>query len=223
MSKEIRKLTFHFENYDITEISLGTSLDFTYKELFKNASQAAKRKPDNISHGIKIIVFGSFWIEAYSNEIMRLILVAEIDSKKTREVIWNQMKKISIIEKFDMFSKISPQNFKTKYSDLIKPLKELFDLRNRLAHFKNELELIDPSIIVNNSSFQVDKITDLESFKNMLAQALPVPEINRFLIWSYSQKLITNVLSTVKLLGATKKHFEKIYQKKMDQFASNKH
>ena len=140
---EHKSFILDFEKGEIKDIWLRANLDETYKTLFKNACQAAKHNPKNVGHGIKIVIFGSFWLEAYANEVMRLILNREIDSVSLWKTIWDRLKRLSIQDKFDFFYQISPANIRQKYKDLKRPIKELFDLRNRLAHFKDEPESIN--------------------------------------------------------------------------------
>ena len=140
---EHRSFILDIEKGEIKDISLIANLDETYKILFKNACQSAKSNPKNVGHGIKIVIFGSFWLEAYASEVMRLILNREIDSVSLRKTIWDRLKRLSIQDKFDFFYQISPVNIRQRYKDLKQPIKELFDIRNRLAHFKDDPESIN--------------------------------------------------------------------------------
>src|SRR5574341_1546895 len=76
-------------------------------------------------------------------------------------------KKLLIQEKLEVFSEISSDKIKQNYQTIKQPLKDLFDLRNRLAHFKDEAESIDLSTTVENTHENGTNIT-IEHFKSMM-------------------------------------------------------
>lgn len=150
---------------------------------------AAKLKPKNIGHGIKIVIFGSFWLEAYANRVIRLILNREIDSVSLRKTIWDRLKRLSLQDKFDFFYQISPVNIRQKYKDIKQPIQELFDLRNRLAHFKDEQE-----------SISLDH------------KGIPIPDINQRLMWSSTQQLSKTVKNATSWLIKIERQSNKIHK-----------
>lgn len=194
-----KALILHFEKGEIKDISIRATLDETYKTLFKNACQAAKLNPKNVGHGIKIVIFGSFWLEAYANEVMRLILNREIDSVSLRKTIWNHLKRLSIQDKFDFFYQISPANIRQKYKDLKQQIKELFDLRNRLAHFKDEPESINP-----------------------VHKGIPIPDVHQRLMRSSTQQLSKTVKNATNWLIKIERQSDKIHKIKSPKIKPNK-
>jgi methyl-accepting chemotaxis protein len=218
---EHRSLTLDFEKGEIKGIWLKAELDETYRLLFRNASQTAKRYPRNVAHGIKIIIFGSFWIEVYANEIMRLIFELEIDSKPLKKAIWDRLKKSSIQEKLEILSKVSPNKIKQDYQTIKQPIKDLFDLRNRLAHFKDEPESIDLSANIENTNENETGIT-IERFKSMMEKCVPVPDINQRLMWQHTRKAAGTVSKTIDWLTKIKDHSNKKHQIKSEIIKLNK-
>lgn len=175
---------------EIKGVYLKASLDTTYKRLFTSACKSSKKYPKNVAHGIKIIIFGCFWIESHANEILRTILHREISSKELEKEIWSMLKRISIEEKLDFFSKLLPSELQKEYQTLKSPIKQAYDLRGRLAHYKNE-----PIRIAEETS--LEKIVDILS-------PLPIPEINQQLMWekiSTHSETIQNVNEWLKKIA----------------------
>ena len=196
---EHRSLILDIERGEIKDISIRANLDETYKTLFKNACHAAKLKPKNVGRGMKVVIFGSFWIEAYANGVMKLILNREIDSVSLRKKIWDRLKRLSIQDKFDFFYQISPVNIRQRYKDLKQPIKELFDLRNRLAHFKDEPESMNP-----------------------VHKGIPIPDINRRLMWSNSQQFSKTVNNVIDWLIKIERQSDKIHKIKSQKIKLSK-
>jgi len=207
---EHRSLTLNFENGEIKGIWLKAMLDETYKLLFRNACQTAKRYPDNVAHGIKLIIFGSFWIEAYANETMKLIFERDINSKPLRTAIWSQLKRSSIQEKLELLSKTSSDKIKQDYQTIKQPIKDLFDLRNRLAHFKDEPE----SICLRH---ETETNITIERLQSMMEKDPPVPDINQRLMWKHTQKSAGTVSNTIDWLTKAKDHSDKKHKIKPER------
>jgi len=213
---EHRSLTLNFEKGEIKGIWLKAELDETYRLLFRNACQTAKRYPRNVAHGIKIIIFGSFWIEAYANETMRLIFERDIDSKLLRKAIWDRLKRSSIQEKLEVLFKISPDKIKQDYQTIKQPIRDLFDLRNRLAHFKDEPESIDLSTTIENPH-EIETDITIDRFKSMMEKGVPVPNINQRLMWQHTQKAAGTVSKTIDWLTKIKAQSNKKHKIKSER------
>ena len=84
--------------------------------------------------------------------------------------VWRKLKRGSIFDKMGLIATQSSQKQKEKYDLLFPKLKRAFDLRNRLAHFKDEDQVLADSPSLN----QVSSI-----IKN-----LPMPDISEELQWS---------------------------------------
>jgi hypothetical protein len=179
---EDRSITLDFVKGEIKGVYLKASLDTTYKRLFTNACKASKRYPKNVAHGIKVIIFGCFWIEAYANEILKIILHHGISYKELEKEIWSILKKTSIEDKLSFFPKLLPPELQKEYQTLKNPVKQAFDLRGKLAHYKNE-----PIRIAEETS--PEKVIDI-------LRRPPIPEINQQLMWdkiSIHAKAIENI------------------------------
>ena len=177
---EDKSIRFNFVKGEIKDVWLRAELDQTYRRLFENAYKSAKKYPKNVAHGIKIIVFGCFWLESYANELLKIILYLEISSKKLQKEVWTKLKRISIEEKLDFFSKLLTSELQKEYQNLKIPFKQLNDLRGCLAHYKDEPERLVVSIISDNSF-----IKTLENIPQHERHELnKVPEMNKQLMWS---------------------------------------
>ena len=58
----------------LVSISQNAGLDERYKDLFRNARRATAKTPSSVNSGIKMVVFGVFWLEARANRVLREIL-----------------------------------------------------------------------------------------------------------------------------------------------------
>ncbi|MCX5798223.1 MAG: hypothetical protein NTU90_01425, partial [Proteobacteria bacterium] len=65
---EHKSLIIKFEEGEVTDVLLRADLNQTYRALFMNACHAAKHSQNNVAHGVKIVIFGAFLIEAQANE-----------------------------------------------------------------------------------------------------------------------------------------------------------
>lgn len=191
-------IILNLDKGEITDVFVRASLDETYKQLFQNACRAAKRNPDNSYHGIKIIIFGSFWLEARSNDILRMILDLETKSPDTSKVIWNKLKTTSVADKLDIFYKLTSEHVACKHNDLRKKIKTLLDVRNRLAHFKDEPE--EAALLKHNI---IDKLSDVSD----IAKVFDIPEISKLLKWGNTNKYAKTVNEGQNFFAATERYF----------------
>jgi hypothetical protein len=194
---EDRSITLDFVEGKIKGVWLKATLDQTYKRLFENAYKSSKKYPTNAAHGIKIIVFGCFWLESYANELLRMILRLEISSSKLQKEIWARLKRISIEEKIGFFSKLLPSELQKEYQSLKIPVKKIYDLRGRLAHYKDEPKKI------------TDEISPDDFFINVLNN-IPIPELNRQLMWDEVKAHAETIKSTSKWFSKIINHYHKI-------------
>lgn len=208
---EHKTLIIECEKGEIKEFLLKANLNETYKTLFNRACQSAKRSPNNVGNGIKIVIFGSFWLESYANETMKMILSREITSPALQKTIWERLKKIPLQEKLDLFYRITPSSLRQDYDKIKQNIKDLFDLRNRLAHFKDEPAVIDLDI-------NLDQLNDTQTESNIenvmarLGKAIPVPEINKRLMWPNTQKHAKTVASAAAWLTKVIKISDKTHK-----------
>jgi hypothetical protein len=106
------------------------------ERMFETAKTRAKSAPDDIESGIQVIVFGTFLMEASCNDSYRAFLSAVIPNGELADAIWNATKRLSSPEKVNVAAAANPAS-KADIDVQVRRLKLLFDLRNRLAHFKD--------------------------------------------------------------------------------------
>jgi hypothetical protein len=128
------------DNGAIETVSINTPLEIVYDGMFKDAERRLRRKTIAIEDGIKAIVFGCFWIEARTNNVMQDFLWRSLGRKPIREHVWQQLKKSSVIEKLSVIMTLCTSEEAKQLQLLIPRLRKAFELRNRLAHFKAEEE-----------------------------------------------------------------------------------
>lgn len=192
---EYRSLSLKYEKGKVVEVSITADLDITYKLLFQNAKRASKRNPQNIEHGIKVIIFGCFMLESRSNWLMKFILYHEI-TNDLKINIWNTLKKNNFHSKMEILSSLATQKQKRNYSELINPLKQLFDLRNRLAHFKNEEEIITEKI----------ELAKVEEY----VLNPPIPNLTKELFWNRIELYAKTISDTnIWFNSVTKTYYKK--------------
>jgi hypothetical protein len=104
-----------------------------------------RRKTIAIEDSIKAIIFGCFWIEARTNNVMQDFLWRSLGRKPIREHVWQQLKKSSVIEKLSVIMTLCTSEETKQLQLLIPRLRKAFELRNRLAHFKAEEESLHNS------------------------------------------------------------------------------
>lgn len=184
---EIREITLSFKEGEITGIFLNSSLDHMYMKLFQNARRGAKRHPLDIEHGIKLVVFGCFFLEAKVNKEVRNILNHESDKEMYVSALWKSLKKRNFLEKIELLISVSPQKQQQKIILLRQKIKEVFDLRNRLAHFKDE-----PKQHAKRATRD-----DVHEF----IDNLPIPELNQELMWDKTKIHAETISKTNKWLN----------------------
>src|ERR1700734_2989172 len=141
MKDGVLKLTF-FEG-GITSVSVGTGLDVTYARLFEAACVEA-RSEASVDAGVKVVLFGCFWIEAVCNECLRELLKGAFLSEAVLSALWKALERVRAGTKLEILASVHP----TQVADTLKRASGLFELRNRLAHFKEAyIEVPGPYVI----------------------------------------------------------------------------
>ncbi|MBA7495282.1 hypothetical protein ES702_05864 [subsurface metagenome] len=179
---DVRSIKLDVVEGKITGISLNAQLDSIYKRLFQNARRASRRNPADVEHGIKVIIFGCFWLESRCNQQFRNILELESKISEFGTSIWTKLKRSNFFDKLEIISTLASKAQKDKYLNYMPRLRSVFDLRNRLAHFKDEDKLLAES-----SSLE-------EAIK--LISTLPVPDINQELMWSKIKEYAETISET---------------------------
>jgi hypothetical protein len=210
---EHKTLTITFEKGEITNLLLRANLDETYKSLFRNACRASRRKPNAVEHGVKIVVFGAFWLETHANELMRLILNREISVPSVKKAIWDRLKRQSVLDKFSFFDSISPGSLHPAYEAIRQPTKELFDFRNRLAHFKDDPEALGLEDAKDTDG--ADSKIKMQELDDLL-KVIPVPSMNKYLMWSSAQLFAATVKKASEWLTKVERHSDKSHKVKSE-------
>lgn len=130
-------LIFQFEQGEIVGVRSNPALDLVYERLFRNAYRSALRSPARVDHGIRLLVFGAFWVEARTNVILHKALLLEVHEPLFGGALWQALKRTVLPEKVDLLLALASRDLREEYGDLGRRLRSLLDLRNRLAHFKD--------------------------------------------------------------------------------------
>jgi hypothetical protein len=143
----------------IAGVSINAGLALAYELLFRAAQAELRRGYTSPEVGIRLIVFGSFWLEAVCNETLRDTLLAVVVPRAFGEALWELNKRATFLDKFSVlsvFAKSNPDYDK----DLFRALKEILDLRNRLAHFKDADTVVAGKMEIRD--FKVGKLPDVQ-------------------------------------------------------------
>lgn len=138
-------LKLSFVDGQITGASTNPGMGAFYARLFADSRKKAAAEPTNVEAGIQVIVFGTFLLEAVCNDFYRQFLCGGIHDAKLADAIWRSTKRLSIQEKVDIACAASVLD-PSRIDERRKTLKVLFDLRNRLAHFKDDDTVWDAPI-----------------------------------------------------------------------------
>ena len=146
----------------ISEIATITPLDLIYKRIFDNARRAIRRNPDNIENAIKVVVFGCFWLETRTNSVVCEAINSECSKTEFGDRIWMLTKRANIIEKLTLISELCNAKQLQEFKLLKPKIRQAFDLRNRLAHFKGDDEIVAKDISADEFSDFLDNTPDPE-------------------------------------------------------------
>ena len=91
----------------------------------------------SVEPGIRLVVFGSFWLEARANVILRNALLLEVRESPFASTLWEALKRAALADKLHLLLALASVDLQASYGDLSERLRSLLDLRNRLAHFKD--------------------------------------------------------------------------------------
>jgi hypothetical protein len=135
-------LILDFKDGQIIAVLQNARLDQFYERMFRNAYRRARSSRRSVEAGIHILVFGAFWLEAYANLFLRDAIRLEARSQAFGIALWTMLRRSALLEKFELFHALASDNLAAQYLEVRAGVKALLDLRNRLAHFKDEDILI---------------------------------------------------------------------------------
>ncbi|MGB6482813.1 MAG: hypothetical protein WBE86_04930 [Candidatus Acidiferrales bacterium] len=150
---------------EVTRVSVGTGLDDAYGRLFQTASTEACSTPSRDA-GVKVILFGCFWLEAVCNTHLREFMQGLGLAEPIQTSLWNAIERVRTGAKLDILASISPPATK----EILKQARKLFELRNRLAHFKEEFTEVAGPYSLDEEFF--NKLPEAELIKSLKPPAL---------------------------------------------------
>lgn len=121
------------------------AVDLTYQRLFESAKAEIQSGNFQNDAGIRMVLFGCFWLEAVCNETLRDVLQSLRRfrvSDRISDVVWKELKRSRFLSKLRIIAAFESDSAPAQTDRLTKNLVRLFDLRNRLVHFKDEDETI---------------------------------------------------------------------------------
>jgi len=143
-------------------VSVNAGLDLAYERLFE-AARAELRRPDpSIEAGIRLIVFGCFWLEAICNETLRKLLRASMKPSAVAEAAWEALKRGTFHAKLDIVSAFAKRPDAERARRVSSALARVFELRNRLAHFKDEDIAVAGSLTLDEFQARFDAFPDAD-------------------------------------------------------------
>ena len=184
---DVIQYSLDFVEGEIKGMYISTALDSIYKQMFNNAKRSAKRKPTNVIHGVKLIVFGCFMIEAKANSILEQVLKLEIENNKFSTETWKILKRSNVLKKIELICSSGSVSHLEQFKDIKSSLENVFNLRNRLAHYKNEKEQI------------ASAITHDDAMK--LFATWPIPSVSKQLSWENTSQHVDTISYTNRLLS----------------------
>src|SRR5262245_55794643 len=121
-------VSIKFRDGKISGIFINTNLDTIYERMFNTAKRNIKRYT-NIENGIKIIVFGCFWLEATCNKLLRELIFSQVDADEFAKELWDTLKRGNFQEKLQKLVIFANDEQRKKLSKLTSKIKSLFELR----------------------------------------------------------------------------------------------
>lgn len=135
----MRKLKVEISPDGTVSVSGNAGLDLTYSKLFQSAATELLQGNSTIESGIRLIVFGCFWLEATCNETLREILERSTEFGAAGTALWDgAVERASFHAKFAIVSAFAKSRDENRVKSLTTQMKQVFELRNRLAHFKDK-------------------------------------------------------------------------------------
>ncbi len=135
----MRKLKVEISPDGNVSISGNAGLDVTYSELFQSAATELQQGISTSELGIRLIVFGCFWLEAKCNETLKELLEHSTEFGDAGTALWDHaVERTSFHAKFAIVSAFAKSRDEDRVKTLSTHMKQVFELRNRLAHFKDK-------------------------------------------------------------------------------------
>jgi hypothetical protein len=131
-------LILEFDRGKIVGMRSNPGLDQFYERLFRNAYRSALKSAVSVNPGIRLVVFGAFWLEARINSILFTALLLEVRQASFGPALWQVLKRATLPQKVDLLLALGSTDLQAQYGELGTRFQSLLDIRNRLAHFKDK-------------------------------------------------------------------------------------
>ena len=122
-------------------ISLRAGLDEVYGNLFYKSCDELWREP-SLEACVKVILFGCFWVEAMANSQLQTTMQEEVKEIVFSEALWESVKRDSIHQKLHLIGMAAGPRHRSRLKVFAPYLKQSFDLRNRLVHYKDDYSFL---------------------------------------------------------------------------------
>lgn len=153
------RLQVNFVQGEIVGVSASAGLDSVYKRMFDSACLEASKGSAAIEHGISVIMFGCFWLEAACNLRLEELLTTIVNSQRVGPPLWKMIERRSMAEKLQLLASFSKQ---IDHREVLLNVQRTFALRNRLAHFRNEYTAVQGPIGVDEFLAKIPDFGDHE-------------------------------------------------------------
>ena len=135
MAKESLVLTW--EDGKVKSAGADTELDGIYRRMFAKAKRSARLNAGSVENGIKIVLFGTIYLEAILNRFVKDLMFSRLAPGDFAANIWRAIEKTNIISKFSVAIASSPAH-RERMNDYLGKARTILDQRNRLVHSKEE-------------------------------------------------------------------------------------
>lgn len=126
------------EHGQVVAVLQNAGLDRIYERMFRKAYRRARRSQDSVEAGINVAVFGAFWLESSANKFLRDALALEAHSEMFGNALWMALRRAPLLEKLELFHALAKNDLVGQFTSVKSGVRTLLDLRNRLAHFKDD-------------------------------------------------------------------------------------
>lgn len=124
------------ERGKIIAAETASGLAVRYEDMFRAGRKNLSLESGRIEAAIQMTTFGSFWLEAAANECLRAILDVVTRSPQHASAFWSVTRRLSFLDKCALLVNLTPEVVGPESETVVKGANRVFDLRNRLAHFK---------------------------------------------------------------------------------------
>jgi len=139
------RLKFQFVEGKVVGVYISADMGWCNERLFKQARRGLWRKSNSVEHGIRAILFGCFWLEAHCNELLGVLLSHALEGSRLENVLWKRIKRWRFSDKLEVLGAFADEVEASRLAVNGCNLKKVFELRDRIVHFKDEDQQITDS------------------------------------------------------------------------------